>query len=178
LNEEERRVFGFLRQYSDLIGELRLLCDITDKILQRLKQKGLSFQTVDESLSEITRLQESSNKRLISVGNELSDYLRGEKDKLPNEATVWHCSSDIIESLFGYYKFHKSPNKMNGITQQIFLLPLKAYMCSQNREKKVNIKKFLEQNTLAKINQWKNSHLLKNQYLKRINSLKKIHSNS
>jgi hypothetical protein len=67
---------------------------------------------------------------------------------------------------------------MNGVTQQIFLLPLKTAMCSPNSDKKVNIKKFLEQNTLAKIQQWKNTHLPENQSLKRINTLKKIHSNS
>ena len=40
------------------------------------------------------------------------------------EKYVWTVSSDILESAFGYTKTRKSPNPLNGVTTQIFILPV------------------------------------------------------
>jgi hypothetical protein len=37
---------------------------------------------------------------------------------------VWHISSDMIESLLGSYKSRNSPNPLNGVTEQVLILPL------------------------------------------------------
>jgi hypothetical protein len=46
--------------------------------------------------------------------------LQEEQGKLMDEKTVWHASSDIMESIFGFYKFRKSKNQLNGITLYVF----------------------------------------------------------
>jgi hypothetical protein len=176
LTKEEQNVFDFLEQYRDLIAEWQELSTTTNTLLKRLKEKGLSAQTIEMSLEEIKRLQHSSWERLRKVGDELAQYFQELRRKLPNEETVWHCSSDIIESLFGYYKNRKSPNPMNGVTKQILWLPLITAMKSKKGGMHLNFKEYLEKNTLANINRWRNTHLPKNQTLKRKEILKNPHA--
>jgi hypothetical protein len=176
LTKEEQNVFDFLNQYRDLIAEWQELLATTTPLLKRLKEKGLSVQTMETCLEEIKKLQHSSWERLRRVGNELAQYFQKLKEKLPNAETAWHCSSDIIESLFGYYKNRKSPNSMNGVTKQILWLPLTTAIDSKKGVLHLNFKEYLEKNTLATINKWRNTHLPKNQTLKRKNVLKNTHA--
>jgi uncharacterized protein YoxC len=176
LTKEEQNVFDFLNQYRDLIAEWQELVATINPLLKRLKEKGLSVQTMETSLEDIKRLQHSSRERLRKVGNALAQYFQELKRKLPKEETTWHCSSDIIESLFGYYKNRKSPNPMNGVTKQILWLPLTTAIDSKNGVLHLNFKEYLEKNTLANINKWRESHLPKNQTLKRKNVLKNTHA--
>ncbi|MDR0609568.1 MAG: hypothetical protein LBG58_05615 [Planctomycetaceae bacterium] len=118
----------------------------------------------------------SSWERLRRVANEWSQYFHELKGKLPNKETRWHCSSDIIESLFGYDKSRKSPNPMNGVTKQILWLPLITSINSKNGLRHLKFKEYLEKNTLASINKWRTTHLPKNQILKRKNIVKNMHA--
>jgi hypothetical protein len=65
---------------------------------------------------------------------------------------------------------------MNGVTKQILWLPLTTAIDSKNGVLLLNFKEYLEKNTLANINQWRESHLPKNQILKRKNVLKNPHA--
>jgi hypothetical protein len=173
LDKESRSIFSFLSKYKDMIISLQFLFVIVNGILKYMKEQGLSKRTIESSFIEIGKLQKSSIKSLRLVGDGLAKLFEGYRKKLPdNKEVEWHCSSDIIESLFGYYKSIKSPNKMNGVTSQIFLLPLKVKMCS-HKSKDMSFKKYLESTTLAEINQWTKKHLPLNQVVKRIKTLKK-----
>jgi hypothetical protein len=168
-----RSVFSFLQKYKDLINSLQFLFVFVNIILKRMKECGLSKETIELSFIEIGKLQSSAFRNVRLVGDGLAKLFNGYREKLPNDPrVVWHCSSDIIESLFGYYKSIKSPNKMNGVTSRIFLLPLKTKTCS-HKSSEMSFKKYLESNTLAEINQWTKKHLLPNQVVKRIKTLKK-----
>ena len=132
LSESEQQVFAFLWCYACLIGELCLVFSCANKVMKCLKSKGLSEATTAECLAEITVLQSSPQLRVRAVGDGLAEYINEEKKKLRDNEAVWHISSDVIESLFGYYKKIKSPNPLNGVTTQILVLPLLTRMNSNN----------------------------------------------
>jgi hypothetical protein len=69
-------------------------------------------------------LESSPNQRISNLANMIKTYIKKEYSKLSDTNKTWHVSSDVIESLFGDYKECKPPNKMNGVTKQIFILPL------------------------------------------------------
>ncbi|MDR2705420.1 MAG: hypothetical protein LBC02_06550 [Planctomycetaceae bacterium] len=89
------------------------------------------------------------------------------KNKLPEQQVTWNCSSDIIESLFGWDKKNASPNKRNGITTRILLLPLLTRIEPRKGKETINYKKSLEKVTMENLRTWKNKHLLENQMIKR-----------
>ncbi|MDR1477593.1 MAG: hypothetical protein LBJ00_01480 [Planctomycetaceae bacterium] len=161
LTKEEQDAFEFLHKYQDLILELNKLSCCTNKILKNLKESGLSVETSNATLLELDQLQKSDNIRLSSVGNELAIHIQQKQQKLSHATTdtskeiVWHCSSDVIESLFGYYKRIKSPNPMNGVTKQVFLLSFMTFTCLRRGGiKNININDFLVGNTLEEIDDW------------------------
>ncbi|MDR3198803.1 MAG: hypothetical protein LBU34_13130, partial [Planctomycetaceae bacterium] len=122
--------------------------------LECLKKKGLSRETADECFGLINRLLSSTAERVRAVGVKLKDYINTEvsklpTDKLPEQKVTWDCSSDIIESLFGWDKRHSSPNKMNGITTRILMLPLLTRIDSRKGREAINYKKCLEKVTMA-----------------------------
>jgi hypothetical protein len=170
--EAERNIFAFLQDYIPLIEELELVIRCTNKIMKRLKRSGLSYKMVKKCFKEIAILLSSSNSRVRAVGVELSQFLKSERQKLPNKKTVWNCSSDIIESLFGRFKRIKSSNALNGVTGRIFFLPLLTRITSPEGRKSLNVKECLEKVLLADLKQWKSTHLLENKTVKRITLLK------
>jgi hypothetical protein len=172
LTEDEQKVFAFLQNYVPLIEELELVISCTNKIMKRMKNSGLSYKMVQKSFKEIALLQSSSCSRVRGVGEELLQFLKDERQKLPDTQTVWNCSSDIVESLFGRFKRIKSPNALNGVTGRIFLLPLLTRVASPEGRKSLNVKECLEKVLLADLKQWKNTHLLENKTVKRISILK------
>jgi transposase-like protein len=172
LNEEEQKVYGFLFRYETLIKELHDLYEVINSVLECLKTKGLSRETAEECFGTINRLLSSTAERGRAMGGKLRDYMNEEvsklpKNKLPEQQVTWNCSSDIIESLFGWDKRNASPNKMNGITTRILLLPLLTRLEPRKGKENINYKKCLEKVTMANLRTWKNKHLLENQMIKR-----------
>jgi hypothetical protein len=175
---EMQKVYGFLFCYEALIRELQDLYAVVKAVSKVLKKRGLSEVTLKECFGQSNRLLNYPAARVRAVGKKLKDYLDEElsklpKKKLPEQPAVWHCSSDIIESLFGWDKRHASPNKMNGITTRILLLPLLTRIKPRQGKEPINYKKCLEQVTMANLRTWKNTYLLENQVTKRINLLKR-----
>ena len=84
------------------------------------------------------------------------------KAKLPDKDTVWHISSDIIESLFAYYKFRKSTNPLNGVTTQIFILPPVTKINKKAGRVGFSVKTALENVFLTNLKQWRDNHLTEN----------------
>ena len=82
--------------------------------------------------------------------------------KSKNKDTVWHISSDIIESLFGYYKFRKSTNPLNGVTTQIFILPPVTKINKKTGRVSFSVKTALENVFLTNLKQWRDNHLTEN----------------
>jgi hypothetical protein len=163
LNEEEQRVFNFIHRHKSIIEELRTLFECINVISKELKNKGLSYKSIKICNLAISQLQQSTTAtRITNVLEACSDYLNKMKDKLPDEKTIWHISSDIIESSFGYYKFRKSHNPLNGVTTQIFILPLLTKINKKTGKSGFSVKTALENVFLKDLKQWRTNHLSDN----------------
>jgi hypothetical protein len=167
LNAEQQEIFSFIPQYRMLINELNDVFRVVNPVLQQLKNEGLSKESLQWSLSKTSLLRLSSWKRAMSVGNLIECYIKEEYGKLSEQNKKWHVSSDIIESLFGIYKERKSPNSMNGVTKQIFFLPLLTEMKRKIPPDTTCFKHYLEDVFLKDLDLWKTNHLSENRVVKR-----------
>ncbi|MDR2361620.1 MAG: hypothetical protein LBD91_02715 [Prevotellaceae bacterium] len=92
------------------------------------------------------------------------EYIKlGDTDKTKET----HISSAIIESLFGSYKEHKSPNAMKRDTKQIFFLPLLTRMKRHPTLPASCSKDYLEYVSLSDLATWQHEHLSENRTAKR-----------
>jgi len=166
LTEEEQKVFGFVKTHQGLIYELHEVFTKVNTVLKRIKNNGISKK---EAKGCIKMLQTKSTKsvRVQKVMELIRNYLQETSAKMITEKTVWHASSDIIESIFGTYKSRKSKNPLHGITAYVMLLPLLTKVNEDNRLTDVDCKETLERVFLKDLTDWKNKHLTENLAVKR-----------
>ena len=178
LTQEEQNVFKWIENHRDIIEELDAVFTCANQILNILKTRGLSYETVKEC-KEICAKFEAKNKIAIVQGSQkerwiqkIIGYLDAEKKKLPNAETTWNASSDLIESFFGTFKARKADNPLNGITPSVLLLPLLTQINPAENKVNMNFKTALESVFLADLAQWKEDNLIENQVVKRNKILK------
>jgi dsDNA-specific endonuclease/ATPase MutS2 len=123
LTKQEQETFAFTRTYSKVVKELDCLFEFVNESLKLIKTKGLSTKNINLCLGNMNRQLRNKGARIDRVCQSISRYLQEAQSKLTDEKTVWHASSDIIESIFGSYKFKKSKNQLNGITFYVLVLP-------------------------------------------------------
>jgi hypothetical protein len=82
----------------------------------------------------------------------------------------YHASSDVIESLFGKYKAIRNDNKWAGMTDTVLEIPLQRFSLQDIQDK---LKQCLEATFVSDIKQWKDTHTIENQNIKRIKLFKK-----
>ena len=172
LTAEEQKVFGFIKRYPIIINELKGLFEQINGISEKLKKEGLSYKSADKLMKEIKILRASSSSRPRQVLDACTKYLKELRAKLPDENTVWHVSSDILESMFGYTKIRKSPNPLNGVTTQIFILPVLTKKDSRTGFVDIDFKRALESVFLRDLNDWRIQNLTENLVVKRTKILK------
>jgi hypothetical protein len=167
LNPSEQDVFCFIHKYRQIIMEMEEVFKNVNSLLQRLKKEGISATTARKCLAAVKMLQASHHQRVSSVGRLIEEYIKEESGKQNILDAKCHISSDIIESLFGSYKKRKSPNAMNGVTKQIFLLPLMTRMKAETGIHNACFKTYLEHVFLKDLDDWKDTHLSVNGTVKR-----------
>ncbi len=144
LSSEEQIAFQWVKNHQDFItNRLNLAFELTQKILIILKNKGLSFKSVSECLKIC---KEKAYKTIKDVLQRVRQFLETEKSKLPNKKAIWHNCSDIIESMFGKFKYNLPTNPILGVTHSVLQLNL----MTQPLEK-LEIKEALEQVLLSEI---------------------------
>jgi CRISPR/Cas system CMR-associated protein Cmr5 small subunit len=171
LPKEEQLIFEFLKKHSLLINELNEIIGVFNHISQSMKEKGLSRENVNISVRELLPLTESSFSRISQAAKECVNYLQEEAGKLSTEKSVWHISSDILESIFGIYKERKSPKALNGVTPYVLMLPLSTKSNPESGCLRVDFKKALEDVFLRDIDKWEKDNLSENLVVKRRNKL-------
>lgn len=82
--------------------------------------------------------------------------------------------SDIIESTFGYFKERISPNKNNGYTPLVLLIPLRLRLSTIEDCKSFNARTAIGKTKMKDIKKWRADNLLPNPSIKRMNVLKKV----
>jgi hypothetical protein len=167
LTKQEQETFAFTLTYSNLVKELGCIFRFVNESLKLIKTKGLSTENINLCLENMNRQFHNKGIRIDQVCQSISRYLHEELAKLTDEKTVWHASSDIIESVFGSYKFKKSKNRLNGITPYVLVLPLLTKMGEGYKPSSVDFKSSLEGVFMNDLKTWEKDNLTENLAVKR-----------
>jgi len=171
LNEEEAKNFMFVKEHLALIEELERIFNCVNSILEQAKNQGFSKKNINHYIHELQNNLSHYGTRVEQVKTSLCNYLKEEKEKLQTLKNTWHCSSDIIESLFGEYKFRKARNPLHGITTYVLVLPVIAAMGHLPESSNLDFKGKLESVFMSNLTQWKENKLTENLTIKRRSKL-------
>jgi hypothetical protein len=169
-----QKVFDFLALHKPLIEEFKRIFYWVNPLLHQIKTQGISHavsQDLNQKLQEIRK--QAQTTREITLIDKVSDYLQKEKAKIPQPDLVYHASSDIIESIFGFYKDRQSQNKLNGVTPSVLLLSLRTRLDPQKQTLNLDVKKTMETVSVREVERWKQQNLTPNQVQLRRKTLKR-----
>ena len=166
LSMEEQIAFQWVKNHQDFVtNRLTLAFELTQKILVILKNKGLSYKSIGECLKIC---KEKAYKNIKDVLQRVSIFLQNEKSKLPNKKAIWHTCSDIIESMFGKFKYNLPTNPILGVTHSVLQLNIMTQPIG-----KTEIKSALENVFLSDLMRWKQEQLFDNQVVRKQKVFKK-----
>ena len=172
LSKDEKKTFSFVLNYASLIEELKKVLSCINLIEHEIKHKGISGNSLTVCMKYTKQKLFMGNERMIKIAEQILEYLKEEKNKLPSADVCWHASSDIIESMFGVFKCRKSPNSLNGVTPFIFFLPLYTHLNNKKKRISFDFKQCLESVFMSDIDDWRKINLPENQATKRMKKLK------
>ncbi|MBR4594382.1 MAG: hypothetical protein IKO33_07385, partial [Bacteroidaceae bacterium] len=115
----------------------------------------------------------TKGERVRRLGDMIISYFNNEERLLTGDEPHNICS-DIIESTFGYLKDRMSPNKNNGYTPLVLLMPLHMRVSSIEDCRSFNAARTIGKTKLYDIKKWRADNLLPNPSIKRLNLLKKV----
>ena len=167
LRPKERRMYAFLWEHGAMVEELNEVMNCFRKVLGLCKDKGLSKQSVMECDAIIHQELMGRGTRLTRLAEMMIRYFFEEASLLKDENDVHHISSDLIESMFGYFKQRKSPNRMHGVTGFILVLPLRGRLSTLETARTFDFKSSLEHNRIADVKAWERKTLPENLAAKR-----------
>ena len=170
LTTAEQETFAFLKDFRCLIKELESVFEMTHKMLKIIKNEGISYENIDKC--SVLGVQYSTKIPII-LTDKIKAYFKETKDKLPDATTIWHASSDVLESLFGKFKQISSPNKLHGVTPFVLSLCVYTNFDEHTKDMANQIKFALENVFMTDLKEWKQANLIDNQVVKRIKTLKK-----
>ena len=168
LNPTEQQIFNWLKTYKNLLIELENTFNLAHSIMKIIKNKGLSYQNIAECVDLTNQFTGKVPARIIT---KILTYFEVEKEKLPNSETIWHASSDVIESLFGKYKTTAASNKLNGVTPHVLSLCVFTHFEGQKELIYETVRDALQQVSMSDLNEWKHNYLVDNQVVRRRNVL-------
>ena len=164
LNPTEQKIFNWLKTYKNLIIELENTFNLAHLIMKIIKNKGLSHQNIAECMDLTNQFTGTVAAPIIT---KILTYFEVEKEKLPNSETIWHASSDVIESLFGKYKTTAASNKLNGVTPQVLSLCVFTHFEGQKELIYETVRDALQQVSMSDLRDWKHTYLIDNQIVRR-----------
>ena len=161
LTADERRLLGFVAGHASLIDELDCVMKAYEHMERLCKQKGLSRETADECRRHIRASLMTQGDRVRRLADRLIDYFDTE-ERLLKPGETHNISSDIIESTFGMLKERMSPNRNNGYTTIVLMLPTALKLSSIDECRKFSVTKILDNCTINDVRQWREKNLLQN----------------
>lgn len=113
---------GWLRDFRQEVGRYQRLLDCVEVAQQEVKNHGLAQQTAQQVFCQLApeALQDVSLADFLSG---LRSYLQEEGDKVP-QGQSWLGTSDVIESLFGKYKWFGEKAPYAEVGASVLALPL------------------------------------------------------
>lgn len=121
LPEKVKECLAFLAQNKAFIDSLTETETIFKTLCQTLKNQGFGLKQKQEILSKFKELnvkEETENAVFIQNCTQYLENLTAKSHALQQPFLL--CSSDIIESYFGKFKYKINPNNKTGLTEFIF----------------------------------------------------------
>ena len=171
LTLQEREVFSFLPRHASFIEEMKNMISCIHYIESQMKHQGLSRDTITVCKRHVCISIMRGNDRMRRVGQQIMDYL-AEENRLLKDDEVLNNSSDVIESMFGIYKYIQSQNKMNGVTALVLHLPVRLAFADASVSWNYNVNGRLCRTKIRDINLWRDENLMESQVVRRIRTLK------
>ena len=173
LSSRERYMLSFVRDHASLVEELDDVMHAYEYMEKLCKQEGLSHRTASECRRYINQNLMTKGDRVRRLTNMLIAYFNREEALLDGDE-VHNITSDIIESTFGCFKARMSPNKNNGYTPLVLLIPLSLKVSTIDDCRNFNVSHLLARTTITDIKKWRGDNLLPNPSIKRMNVVKNI----
>lgn len=171
LNRLEKAFFNQLREHRKMIATLDTCMTIAKKVAVPLKKKGLSDKTLKDIRKQLA-LCSSKNKYIKGFLAKIECYLiqyEAFLGKFPENNCI-QVSSDIIESLFGKYKYRANNYSLTGLTKLNLEIPL---YCKEEKEIIRMTEIALEQISITTLDKWVEEHSPDNQLVRKLDFRKK-----
>ena len=173
LSSKEKYMLGFVKTHASLVEELNDVMTGYEYMEQLCKEDGLSHKTARICRDYVVKNFMTKGARVRKLGDMIICYFNREEMLLEDDETHNICS-DIIESTFGYFKERISPNKNNGYTPLVLLIPLRLRLSTIEDCKSFNARTAIGKTKMEDIKKWRADNLLPNPSIKRMNVLKKV----
>lgn len=171
LSSHERWLLDFVWQHASLVDELDEVMRAYEHLESLCKQKGLSHKTASECRRYINENLMTRGDRVRRLADMLIGYFNREESLL-REGGNHNICSDIIESTFGYLKGRMSPNKNNGYTPLVLLIPLHFRVSTMEDCKSFRARGIIDKSTIQDVKKWRSDNLMPNPSNKRLKLLK------
>jgi len=166
LSEVEKVFFAQLKAQKTIMKSLTMCMTIAKIVALPLKEEGLSIKTL-EKIEEKLKCFEKKRGYIKVFLTKVQCYLKKYKAFLSNyrEGICIHVSSDIIESIFGKYKFKANNYALTGLTKLNLELPL---FCKTEKEIIQLTHLALEDISMTYLGQWVVDHSADNQLVRKL----------
>ena len=104
---------------------------------------------------------------MAKLGCKMLSYFEEELKLLKPGDKSHVISSDIIESLFGYYKSRKSPDKQAGITGSALVIPLRTMFDPHECKPDGKLMSIFASETVNSVSHWRNDFIGESNLAKR-----------
>jgi hypothetical protein len=115
----EKRL-GWLREFRAEVGQYAEMMNLVKAVQAEVKNNGLSRQTPQRIQEVLGKYQQG---RWAGLATEVAKFLSSEAGQVP-QGQKWLGSSDLIESLFGVYKYASEASPFPEIGGNVLLLPV------------------------------------------------------
>ena len=90
-----------------------------------------------------------------------------DESMMPGSEKMLLSSSDIVESVFGVYKYRRARNQLHGITPYVMVIPLMTAVGHESKPSSINFKEHLENVFMKDLSRWTENVLTDNLAVKR-----------
>ena len=140
---------GWIEQFREelpIYAQMVSLVHLTEK---QLSHQGISSTSKAQFMAEISQLV--LTPRLESFKDSINDYLIVEGNQVPTNEVLW-SNTNVLESLFGKYKFFLDKSPLSEVSSLILTIPLSTIKLTDSW-----IKTALESISFSKVQQWASS---------------------
>jgi len=171
LSKVEKAFFGKLSDHKKIMKTLVTCMTIARIVGLPLKKEGLSAKTLKKIEKKLEQFEKKKGYVKVFLAK-IQGYITNYKAFLSNYPadTCIHVSSDIIESLFGKYKFKANNYALTGLTKLNLELPL---FCKTEKEIIQLTHLALEGISMTRLGQWVEEHSTDNQLIRKMKFRKK-----